>query len=684
MSEKKTGFCLFIIIAFGFFIRVIPFFEILTSGEVTFLQSDQYYYLRRIKHILENLPKVPVFDYYLTYPQKIDLPSPPFYPLFLALLSKVITFGSVSNSELEIITAVFTAFLGGMVALPVFLISKKIIDNKLALTTAFLSTMMVPHYWYTSALAGDHHSVETFLGLLAINFFIENCFRSDKKRIIYLTLSLTGLFLVWQGAILYIIFFTSALLILIFFRYEINKNLIVSTGLSTILYLSLILIFPPVNFSISYGLYSYAGIASIIFFLNFLLTLYFFQKNMKYFFYISLITNLLTVTIIIKSVIGGFQFISGTEKWFTMSMEMESMYDFLKRTDYRIPRKVLENALMMSQILLSAMGAFFMLKDFLKEKRSLSLFFVSFLTILFFLLATIRVRFNYVFSAFMVISAIYLLRERAILRKIFVVISIFYITLFIYLVYQRYEKEETGALKWLRDNTPLPEIEKGEVPRYSVHTLWDDSYRLVYIANRPSIVNGSLILAGKEQFLDHILIMATDELNEFITLLDKHKIRYLYYDSHTKYLGSMYFNLLKRKYVQAIHRVYNSIGFNNGFYRDRFLENIRIVYSYFDKEKNRTSKIFEYVKGARLVVKTKPNINLTISISVNLDNSSFNYIQEKKTDSKGEALFIVPYSTWYNNQVKTGAYEITDGKKSIQINIKEEDVLEGKDLSVNF
>jgi len=335
-------------------------------------------------------------------------------------------------------------------------------------------------------------------------------------------------------------------------------------------------------------------------------------------------------------------------------------------------------------IFLSILGLFFMIKDWLNKRSDINI--ISFFLIITFfaILALTRTRFNYIFSCLMVISSVYLLKNKKILTYLYLTVSLFHISFFIFLVYNSYEKRNINPFLWLKYQTPSPIIEKGKPPIYSVHCVWDEGYMMVYYSNRPSIVNGSLTLSNRESFVDHFLIMATDNMEEFLKLLRKHKIRYIYYENYTQYLGSMYFNLLKREYIPPIKRVYNIIGFRNGFFQDKFLSNFRLVFNEFDVKTQKVSKIFEFVKGAKIIVKTKPNKELTITIPITTDNGIFNYVQNKQTNGKGEVIFVVPYSTNSKGVVKTGLYEIKDNKKKLNVSVTDSDVVEGQSIFINF
>lgn len=102
-------------------------------------------------------------------------------------------------------------------------------------------------------------------------------------------------------------------------------------------------------------------------------------------------------------------------------------------------------------------------------------------------------------------------------------------------------------------------------------------------------------------------------------------------------------------------------------------------------------KIFEYVKGARIIGKAKSGEKVSISTEITT-NQGRKFIYDKSVQSEnGRFEFIVPYSTfekdgWLENQTKfevfASPYKIKIGEREIEINISEMDVLEGREVEI--
>jgi dolichyl-diphosphooligosaccharide--protein glycosyltransferase len=107
-------------------------------------------------------------------------------------------------------------------------------------------------------------------------------------------------------------------------------------------------------------------------------------------------------------------------------------------------------------------------------------------------------------------------------------------------------------------------------------------------------------------------------------------------------------------------------------------------------EESGYAKIFEYVKGARITGNASPNTTVTLTNTIKT-NIGRTVPYSQTTTSNGTYVFIVPYSTLGpipgETQFDTkpaGAYTVTAGNISKQIDISEKDVLEGNAVTLDF
>jgi dolichyl-diphosphooligosaccharide--protein glycosyltransferase len=98
-------------------------------------------------------------------------------------------------------------------------------------------------------------------------------------------------------------------------------------------------------------------------------------------------------------------------------------------------------------------------------------------------------------------------------------------------------------------------------------------------------------------------------------------------------------------------------------------------------------KVFEYVKGARIIGSAPEGENVTLSITIFTPARTFTYTQT--TVSDGHYEFVVPYSTQGPEEGSTlydigplGPYEIRFGDEVVRVNVSEEAVLNGETIVV--
>ncbi|GAH13331.1 unnamed protein product, partial [marine sediment metagenome] len=104
-------------------------------------------------------------------------------------------------------------------------------------------------------------------------------------------------------------------------------------------------------------------------------------------------------------------------------------------------------------------------------------------------------------------------------------------------------------------------------------------------------------------------------------------------------------------------------------------------------------KIFEYVKGAKITGKAKSGKEVTLSAEIETNQGrKFIYKKSAEITKDGNFEFVVPYSTFGEEGRLPGQtqfavfaqpYKLKIGNKEIEINVSEEDILEGKQIKVS-
>ena len=289
------------------------------------------------------------------------------------------------------------------------------------------------------------------------------------------------------------------------------------------------------------------------------------------------------------------------------------------------------------------------------------------------------------------------------------------------------------ATKWLRENTPDPGIDyydfyqepginktTGKInsypypeKAYGVLARWDMGHMITYYGHRIPVSNPFQQGIGRKtgeneiELGEAVFFLETEE-EKAIGYLDELGVRYIVmdYPSHgffraivkwmqsklegyiegtesptapSKYDNSMIarLDLFSGKGTTTTREVGNEkIEF---FIKP--LEHFRLVYeskttiAIFEdtKEEIKEVKIFEYVKGAKIIGQTGPGSKVSLSAKIKT-NQEREFIWEKIFDSQdGYFEFTAPYSQ---------SYLLKIGDKEIQINVSEEDVLEGKTIQI--
>lgn len=683
---------LFFIVCFGFIIRVIPFLDVLKESPILFYQPDNSYYVRRVLTILNSFPTIPMADIFLSYPKLSEFPSPPFYPIFLTLISYILGLGSPTEHTVELTTSLTTAFFGAMIAIPVYLFAKKIIERRFIAIICALISMVVPlHYWYTNALAGDHHSIEVFLALMGFYFlgdFLER--KSLKNRVLYIFFTVS-FFLVWQGAILYL----GLMVIFVFLNGLIKKNwqIYFDFGSNILIIAFIILLFnitvPPNSEFVSYGRYSFFSAFSIFLTGMFFLFIYF-SVTKKYFgSVISLILMMVFIWLLKDEIYKGFLFFAKKEKGFISILEMKSVLD-IKFWSGNINLEFFRGLTYFYYLLFPPFLILFLIRD-----RRLSFVYTLFYIVAFALLSYNQRRFGYIYGPFIIIAYCYLWDKTYFFKKGLIGIILLLpvivgfvegVTITRKLFDGIIDTNLRNAYFWIRNNTPAPSknvFDWKTKPDYTVYAPWHQGYYIVHFAQRPVFTNNALLVSNQEGFIDSVKIAITAEEDVFRSLLDKYNVKYIVIPGLTKDTGA--FEFIRYPYIEPQYRIYGILFLFDGKYGDNYLGNYRLVGDFLNpKDGRKRNKIFEYVKGVHLKCYVGKSKEASILIKIKTPFQKIFFTQKNKAGSDGYVEFRVPYSSTVQGMSFVESSTINYNGKEIPLNISEEAVVKGKSYEINL
>ncbi len=693
MKRSQSADYIFVLISvlFGFLIRVFPFWDKLIDSPIMFYQPDNSYYVRRVLTIIHNFPHIPMSDIYLSYPMLSEFPSPPFYSLFLAFLSFLAGGGVPSEHTVELVTSFTACFLGAMIAIPVYLFGKKIIEKRLILILCSFAAIIMPlHYWYTNALAGDHHAAEIFFALMAFYYFALLFEKEDRVRRALFVLFMGLLFLVWQGAVLYL----GLTVIFLLFYGIISKEYekiryfgfnYLALGLF-VLFFNLIL--RPQEELFSYGKYSYFASFSIILISAFTLFVYYLIKKRLTGVIISALVSIMLIWFIRDEIIKGFIFLAKKEKGFVSILEMKSALDLIYWTG-KVDLNFIKTNIYFFYLLSPPLIAFFAIRD-----RSRFFITTLFFVVSFALLTYNQRRFGYIYAPFIVI-AIFFFWDRTfkILKGIIGLIPVILILyMFVDSIYNTrtlfesiINTEVKNAFFWLRHNTPPPSanvFDTDTKPRYTVYTPWYMGYYMVHLGQRPVFTNNALLVSNQEGFIDSLKISITHQEDVFKSLLDKYQVKYLAIPGLVRDREA--FDFIRYPYLEPQFRMLGILYLFNGRAGDSFLGNFRLIADFINPQDGRKRvKIFEYVSGAKLKAFVGKEKEAEVTIKIMGPFEKVIFYQKSKAGADGYAKFIIPYSSGEKGMMVTELAVFKTGSVEKKLYISEEAVTGGKEFSID-
>jgi len=149
----------------GLFLRLVPAKNAFVDGGVQFFGYDSFYHMRRIVYTVENFPQTLWFDSYLNHPHGLDLTWPPLFDQMIAAFSLLL---GGSSQAVDIAAAVAPPVLGSLMIVALYLLAKKLFGTKVALLSAFLLAIDPRHIARTIFGLPDHDPLELLLFLGAL------------------------------------------------------------------------------------------------------------------------------------------------------------------------------------------------------------------------------------------------------------------------------------------------------------------------------------------------------------------------------------------------------------------------------------------------------------------------------------------------------------------------------------
>ncbi len=261
------------------------------------------------------------------------------------------------------------------------------------------------------------------------------------------------------------------------------------------------------------------------------------------------------------------------------------------------------------------------------------------------------------------------------------------------------------SLVWLKDNSNTTSFydHPEKAPEYSVMSWWDYGNWILYIAKRPVVANN--FQAG---WADAARFYLSESEENATAVLDARGCKYILTDYRLIYgklgalttwtkedlnsyakmedYGSQFTTTLTQRFFNTtLARLYFFDGAGTGHFRLIF----ESATFFGDRQPKSHVKIFEYVPGALIRVKTGPGQKVGGLLNMTSNQGRpFSYVNEA-TPKEDAFEMKVPYST----ERRYGTHALSPylifsgneaGVRMQNVNVSEEDVLKGKTIEINL
>jgi asparagine N-glycosylation enzyme membrane subunit Stt3 len=685
-STKIISFFLLTFILVILRIDTLPY--IFKENFINLIDPDSYYHLRRILYTMNNFPHLLNFDPYLSCPYGEYSPWPPFFDFLSASIATILGKNDFILPFLNLLYF-FLLFL-------VFFYQLKYNIIIATITGFFLSYTGILKI-YSSAGRLDHHALEMLI-ITMISFSFYNYYRKARiTNLFVFIISLILAFLTWPGAIIYcapIIIFS---LIKNFTKQNppfLNKGLFVAFHVTAIT----LAIYLKITKNAHYYPYSYkfltafqrdfCFVISIIFF-TFHLTEYIVKRiNTKSYFYaIWLINTLLIATFFHRfffEIIKGFEFINKSD--FILKTAEEASPLFFSNI-YSFKSELQRNIFLFTPLLFIA--PFVLFKLCKTEKYHFLLIYNLF----FLFLTFFQVRFGYFFMlGYALSSGIYL---EPIIKKISPIFVFSFFLIISFITYNQSTKtaherftdpEQIEIFLFLKEKLPYSNNIKNQDLPYGILASWEMGHHIIQIANRPAVAHPFIGVAPNNGYMDFIEAIFSKEEQKVVEIMDRRKARFLILSSFVDSLITDWDTETKGenpyfKNGNITDKVFELFLYNL-FYFDGLTKDNTTDYSFLrliEESKKQQVKLYERVKGCKIVMKNSSNAIIKAKITNN--KRTFFYISKGEIEGD-KRYFIVPYSSEKHYPFFAEEIYIEENGKKTQIFIPEDFVLKGK--TINF
>ncbi|HPS91951.1 MAG TPA: oligosaccharyl transferase, archaeosortase A system-associated [Methanothrix sp.] len=724
------------VLVLGLLLRLFAGRASLTEKGILLPGYDEYYHMRRILFTALHFPNTLWFDSYLNYPYGLQITWPPLFDQISAALC--VALGQHSKPGIEMV-ACFAPLIFGLIAIAaVYYIVRELFDHKVALLAAFMAALAPYYLLYTMFAAMDHHCLEVLLLIIVLLFMIMAISRKERRYIYAVAcgVAMALLAYTWQGADVYLaIFLLYAAVQMTLDLLEGKPSRETATILLAAYAVAFILVLPfgsTVWLSASfYGIGAMIVALCIMFALAHIMS----RRRISWKAFPLSILMISALFALVSELAGGFFAVGGLIQSGTEYIWGGEMIGKIGEAE-----PLIYDAYTFSQVVFSMLGCnlLFSLGGIVASiifiRRSVGLKRPGQILLLIWTVSTLiltlgQSRFLYVSTIAMgILVSILFFRLLEVVNgrhqdakpatsagKSRLLAGILFLLLVLPTAWDAASfagnsppavaGDWADSLAWLKENSNTTSFFESpeKVAEYSVMSWWDYGNWVLYLAERPVVANNF-----QSGVADAAKFYLSDNEEEATAVLDARRSRYILVDNEMIYgkLSALtaWANEDLNTYIKRAdygpefiavptEKLYNTTLGKLYLFDGAGTGHFRLVY----ESKTFTGsnpaksevKIFEYVPGALIKVKTGPDQKVGALLNMT-SNQRREFVYLNEGQAKGDSFEIrVPYSTEGRMGCHaTGPYLIYSGNeagaKMKNIDVSEDDVRSGRTIELAF
>jgi len=174
-----------VLFGIALYLRItLSYDQVFHNGQVWFLETDAYYYMRNIEVLVHNFPHFNTFDPYALFPGGGAGLARPFFAWLVAAIIMIVRGAASTLQSMEAVAAYMPAILGALTLIPVYFIGKELFNRWVGVISAALVAILPGEFLHRTLLGfTDHHAAEVLFTTVCILFLIMAIKRAREREI---------------------------------------------------------------------------------------------------------------------------------------------------------------------------------------------------------------------------------------------------------------------------------------------------------------------------------------------------------------------------------------------------------------------------------------------------------------------------------------------------------------------